>query len=495
MVNLRSALALGLAQLCHLRVAQAISPQRIVHDLQAQLSVGSEVVLTSNPSFEEDFTSRFSASHSPKFVVGAKPKKVSDVQKVIRYASKNKVPFLATGGGHGYTWTLGELENAIQLDLGHFQTIDINTDANTMTIGGAVRIGNVTEQLHAVGKEFPVGMCPTVGISGYTLGGGVGPLGGMYGAASDNLLSAEVVTGSGEVLTVSAKSHPDLWYGLRGAGFNYGVVTSMKYRIHPATNNGEITVINAMFPAALNGSVWEACNSFVGRHPKELSILFAIRLNETLGGISPIASFIYFGPRDEALKVVKPFLDLNPLHVEIHQSNLAEFSNVALYADVADIGSRKAIDFAPFTLNLYKVDVKNLVNVINFMNTTLAENDDLKGATLSWAQYPTEGFLSYPSRSSAFAYRDVIVYFSIDGFTEDVAKLPLLDDFGKVLRDMLQLGSGRPQLETYVHFGHGDEGPRSWYSAAKLPRLRALKRVYDPRNLFSWYNPVPSVGH
>jgi len=64
------------------------------------------------------------------------------------------VPFLATGGGHGYTWTLGELENAIQLDLGHFQTIDIDADANTMTIGGAVRIGNVTEQLHAVGKEF-----------------------------------------------------------------------------------------------------------------------------------------------------------------------------------------------------------------------------------------------------------------------------------------------------------------------------------------------------
>ncbi len=253
-------------------------------------------------------------------------------------------------------------------------------------------------------------MCPTVGISGFTLGGGVGPLGGLYGAASDNLLSAEVVTGTGELLHVSAKSHPDLWYGLRGAGFNYGVVTSMKYRIHPATNKGQVTVINAMFPAALNGSVWEAANSFVGHQPKELSILFAIRFNQTLGGMSPVGSFIYFGPQDEALKVAKPFLDLNPLYVEVHQSTYAEFSSVALYQDVADIGSRKAIDFAPFTLNLYKVDVKNMINVINHMNTSLTQNADLQGATLSWAQYATDGFLRYPVQSSAFPYRDVIVY-------------------------------------------------------------------------------------
>ena len=253
-------------------------------------------------------------------------------------------------------------------------------------------------------------MCPTVGISGYTLGGGVGPLGGIYGTASDNLLSAEVVTGTGELLNVSATSHPDLWYGLRGAGFNYGIATSLKYRIHPATNKGKITVINAMFPAALNGSVWEACNSYVGHQPKDLSILFAIRFNETLGGISPVGAFIYLGPKEEALKVVKPFLDLKPLYVEVHESNYAEFSSVALYQDVADIGSRKAIDFAPFTLNLYKVDVKNLIKVINYMNTSLTRNDDLKGATLSWAQYPTDGFLRYSVQSSAFPYRDVIVY-------------------------------------------------------------------------------------
>lgn len=253
-------------------------------------------------------------------------------------------------------------------------------------------------------------MCSSVGLTGYTLGGGVGPLGGIYGTGSDNLLSAEVVTGTGEILTVSEKKHPDLFYGLRGAGFNYGVVTSLTYRIHPATNNGEVTVIDATFPAALNGSVWEAAHSLVGHQPKELSILFAIRFNETLGGMSLVGSFIFFGPEAQAVEAAKPFLDLNPLNVEVKTSTYDEFSHVALYGEVADIGPKKSINFAPLTINLYQVDVANMIKVINFMNQTLTENADLKAATLSWAQYPLDGFLQYPLESSAFPYRDVVVY-------------------------------------------------------------------------------------
>ncbi|KAL2130835.1 hypothetical protein VTI74DRAFT_5878 [Chaetomium olivicolor] len=376
--------------------------------------------------------------------------------------------------------------------MGNFQSINVDKAANTMTIGGAVRIGNVPHDLHALGKEFPVGMCPTVGISGFTLGGGVGPLGGFYGTASDNLLSAEVVTGKGEVLTVSAHQHPDLFYGLRGAGFNYGVATSLTFRIHPATIHGQVTVINAMFPESLNGSVWKAANSFAGHQPKELAILFDVRFDETLGGMGTVGGFVYFGPRDKSLNAVKPFLDLNPLYVEVEDSNYAEFSSVALYGDVANTGTQNAINLAPYTLNLYKV--KNMVAVINHMNTTLTQNVDLRGATLTWAQYSTDGSLRYPVESSAYPYRNVVVYFSIDGFTPSVAKLPLLDNFGKEIRTLVQRGSGKPNLETYVHFGYGDEGADAWYTKAKLPRLLALKRAYDPDNLFSWYNPVTSVG-
>ncbi|KAI1867719.1 uncharacterized protein JN550_006860 [Neoarthrinium moseri] len=493
MISFRSAVVCGLVHLCslHAALAGSVSTQQIIKDLKATLSPGSEVVLTSDPAFAQDFTARFSGTHAPQFVVAAKPKLVTDVQKLIKYASRQKVPFLATGGGHGYTWSLGQLQNAIQLDLGNFQTIEVDAAGNTMKVGGAVRIGNVTQELHALGKEFPVGMCPSVGVSGLTLGGGVGPLGGFYGATSDNLISAEVVTGTGKILTASATENADLFYGIRGAGFNFGVVTSLNYRIHPATNQGRVTVVNAMFPANLSTSVWQATNKYVGHHPKELAILFAIRFNETLGGMSFVGSFIYFGPETQALEVIRPFLDLNPLYLEvINDASYSNFSSVALYGDVADIGPKKSIDFAPYTLNLYKVDVKNLVSSLNHMNATLTANPNLRPATLSWAQYSPEGYLKFPLESSAFAYRDVVVWFSYDGFTTDPAQIPALDKFGKDIRGLVQRGSGRRDLETYVHFSHGDEGPAAWYTKGKLPGLRKLKRTYDPESLFSWYNPI-----
>lgn len=78
----------------------------------------------------------------------------------------------------------------------------------------------------------------------------------------------------------------------------------------------------------------------------------------------------------------------------------------------------------------------------------------------------------------------------VDGVGTSDADLPELEQFGRDVRDMLQSGSGRESLHAFVHFAHGDEPPAAWYSAEKLPVLGELKSVYDPFNLFSWYNPV-----
>jgi FAD/FMN-containing dehydrogenase len=79
----------------------------------------------------------------------------------------------------------------------------------------------------------------------------------MYGAISDSLLSAQIVTGTGHILNVSATQYPDLFWGIKGAGFNYSVVTSLMYRIYPATNNGEALIVNALFTGPKNASVWQ----------------------------------------------------------------------------------------------------------------------------------------------------------------------------------------------------------------------------------------------
>jgi FAD/FMN-containing dehydrogenase len=121
---------------------------------------------------------------------------------------------------------------------------------------------------------------------GATLGGGVGPYGGLHGLEIDGLQSVRLVTGTGSLINVSATSHPDLWWGMLGAGFNFGIVTSATYQVYDFTNNGQTMNADFRFHASQNGSLYEFAHSFVGRLPDAFSIDIAIAYNEAFGGVS-----------------------------------------------------------------------------------------------------------------------------------------------------------------------------------------------------------------
>ncbi|PHH89658.1 hypothetical protein CDD83_5576 [Cordyceps sp. RAO-2017] len=486
MVSILS-LVLGLACLCH--VSLALSGEQVVQDLQRRLSPGSKVVLASDAAFAKDFTPRFSITTPPVFVVAAKPRLVTDVQQIVRYASRNHVPFLATGGGHGYSSTLGRLRHGILLDLGHFDAVEVDAAANTMTVGGAARSVNVSSAVQAAGKEIPVGQCICIGYAGATMGGGIGPYSGLYGTQSDSLLSAEMVTGTGDIVTVSEAEHPDLFYAVKGAGFNYGIATSLTYAVYPATNGGRAVNADMIFPGHLNGSVWRLAASFVGRQPKELSITLAVGYDPKLGGLFLIGNFIYAGPRAQGLDLIQPFLDLKPLNVSISTVEWKDVPAKAVYGHTL-AGCTPGAHYVPFAANLYRVDVPSLVSLANYMDEAMSADPALRSTIIAWAQYAPHGFQRHADASSAFPHRDAVVFAQIDGFAEQAAQVPALARFGRDLRRRLQRASGRDALAVYAHFAHGDEAPEAWYSASRLARLRALKAVYDPENLFSYYNPV-----
>lgn len=122
----------------------------------------------------------------------------------------------------------------------------------------------------------PATGCSCVGIVGATLGGGIGYYSGLHGVISDSLLSARIITGKGELLTASATSNSHLFWAIKGAGFNYGVVTEATFQLYDQTNGGEAMNADMMFPASANGSVWKAIAGFVGNQPKELSLNAAV---------------------------------------------------------------------------------------------------------------------------------------------------------------------------------------------------------------------------
>ena len=160
------------------------------------------------------------------YVAGAQ-----DVATCLAFARKHHLPVAARSGGHSYAgWSSN---SGLVLDVG--KLAGISTSSGVATIGAGARLIDVYTGLAAHGVTVPAGSCPTVGVAGLTLGGGVGVTGRAYGLTCDSLTGAEVVTADGKTRNVSATSDPDLFWALRGGGGgNFGVVTSLSYRTHPA---------------------------------------------------------------------------------------------------------------------------------------------------------------------------------------------------------------------------------------------------------------------
>lgn len=121
---------------------------------------------------------------------------------------------------------------------------------------------------------------------GATLGGGIGPYGGLHGLISDSLLSVEMVTGNGSLMNVSSSSYPGLFWGMKGAGFNFGAVVSATYKIYDETNGGYAMNADMIFPGALNGSLWEIAKSFQNNQPAALALDYAIGYDASSNGVS-----------------------------------------------------------------------------------------------------------------------------------------------------------------------------------------------------------------
>jgi len=252
--------------------------------------------------------------------------------------------------------------------------------------------------------------CPCIGFTGAALGGGIGPYSGLHGPMSDSILSIEMVTGSGKIVTATEEQNSDLFYAAKGAGFNFGIATSITYRTYPATNNGQAMSADMIFPGSLNGTVWELVKSFAASQPKTLTIGLHIGYTAD-SGIAIAANFLYAGPQDEGISLIQPFLDLNPMNLNISTVAWDEIPSVASYGAIAKYGCTPGVYYVPNAVNLYQVDVENLIRVVNYMDISLAANETLaNGFSIVWQQPASHGFQLQQLDSSAFPYRDVAAF-------------------------------------------------------------------------------------
>jgi FAD/FMN-containing dehydrogenase len=188
----------------------------------------------------------------------------SDVQACLG-AAAGHLPIAARSGGHSYCGN-SDPDGGFVLDLGPMARIDVQGDQ--VVIGAGAKLGDVYAALAAAGRCLPAGSCPTVGISGLTLGGGIGVLTRKYGLTCDHLVSAQVVTADGKLRTVSASSEPDLFWALRGGGGgNFGIVTSFTFSTVPSPT---LTAFSLHFPGHAAADVLDAWQHWVASAPPEL---------------------------------------------------------------------------------------------------------------------------------------------------------------------------------------------------------------------------------
>ena len=191
----------------------------------------------------------------------------ADVVQAVKFARANNVLMAVRGGGHNVAGR-ALCDDGIVVDLSGMKAVFVDPAKGTARVQGGATLGDVDRETHAFGRAVPVGVVSRTGIAGLTLGGGVGWLVRKYGLTCDNLLSCEVVTAEGGIVTASAGENADLFWALRGGGGNFGIVTSFLYRTHPVS-----TVLGGLivYPRDRAGDVIRHYRDFMASAPEELT--------------------------------------------------------------------------------------------------------------------------------------------------------------------------------------------------------------------------------
>jgi FAD/FMN-containing dehydrogenase len=241
------------------------SPAADFHELAAPLA--GQLILPRDASYEE-VRALWNGGVQSRPAAIVRCATAQDVVHSVRWARAHGLALTVRSGGHDIAGRALR-DDGVVTDCSPMRAVTIDPEARTAHVQAGASAGDLINAAQPHGLATTTGTISTVGLSGLTLGGGYGPLMGKYGLVTDNLLSAQVVTADGHLVTASATEHADLFWGLRGGGGNFGAVVAMEYRLHPVT-----TVLSGLllYPMEQAGAVLHHYDEFNGTAPDELVV-------------------------------------------------------------------------------------------------------------------------------------------------------------------------------------------------------------------------------
>lgn len=409
---------------------------------------------------------------------------VEDVVATLGFVRSHNLPLAIRGGGHSAAgWSL--CDGGVVIDMRSFDTVEVDPVSGTARVGGGCLTGKLDRAAQEHRLAAVTGRVSTTGVAGFTMGGGSGMLERRFGFAVDNLLAAELVTAAGEVLVADVHNHSELFWALRGGGGNFGVVTSLTFRLHPI--EPVVTGGLMLWPADHGPALLRHLREVMETAPDHLAAWAAYlygpddeSLPEHLRDQLLVAvNVAHSGPLESAETDLAGLRSFTPAH--------ADFVGETTWADL-----QCAIDDPPGYRNYMTSDhltdlTDDAIEVIHSHALSLPRGPGWI-VLFNWG-----GAVSRPQADTPIANREARWVVHPGVFWEDAGQDEAVRGWVRSLRDDL-----RPHTTGGVWLNWlGDEGDsriRAAFGDENYRRLRAVKQVYDPENLFRANHNLPPAG-
>jgi len=457
-----------------------------------------DLILPSDPDYPTA-VARWAVNAERNAKIIACVKDNEDVVLAISYARANQLPIAIRGGGHNPSGASSS-QDGLVIDLSKYiNTVRVDPKEKLAYVGGGALWATVDKEAIKYGLATVGGTVNHVGVGGLTLGGGYGWLSSAHGLVIDNLVQATVVTANGDILTTSDAENPDLFFGLRGGGCNFGVVTEFVLKLHPQRATVYAGVV--VFPQTSLEKLVDATNEWLPGADDKVAMMQVVTISE--GNPVIIVTLFYNGPEAEGRERFKPLFDIGPIADRTKEIPFEALNG--LHNDRCP--DRKGV----YTRGVLheKPNVQHVRQAISVLLQAYQEHA-LRPAIV-FEHFPLHKVTLVPRDKMAIR-RDPTSNVMIvlawegksvadDGFSEKEREAEV-GRAKKIAQQLVEIitsqqqpemeeihGIGYSNYNTDALSGSADERARLVF-AENYPKLQRIKKRYDPDNVFNKWFPI-----
>jgi FAD/FMN-containing dehydrogenase len=427
--------------------------------------------------------SRFDGAH-PHAIVYCES--AEDVERTVRWARKHAIHIVPRCGGHSYAG-YSTTNKGVVVDVSRMNRVHVHS--GVATVGAGARLIDVYSGLTPLGLTIPAGSCPTVGISGLALGGGVGYAGRKLGLTCDNLVGLSLVTAEGKLVECGPHENGDLFWASRGGGGgNFGIATSFRFRTHAVR---DVAYYQVVWPWADAARAFRAWQAFAPHAPDELFASFYMSTNGARGpGTVPFVSSggQYFGSESQLRSLISPLVAAGT-PTRVIAGTLSYLDAIERWAGCHPIEQCRIAVRQKFKSKSDYVDAPLSNAGIGTLLASLEASQastSLGGAALIFDASGGAINRVHPG-ATAFVHRNAL--FSIQYFSSWVGA-----GAGDLHWNRTLYSEMRRYVSGFAYQNYIDPDLKSWqhaYYGSNLRRLAAVKRKHDPHNVFHFAQSIP----